>query len=298
MSPPTQIGSDPWSQLGGFFADVNGDGLTDYIGWNEILIFVSLGAPGPAMGEPSLWCSGAFYGNVGNFVGDVDGDGKADLIAWNTSSVYVRRSTGTSFGSVETWSVGVPFYGGLGFAADDDCQYNFVEDVNGDGMADSVAWDNASIYALISDQSFYSLPQQIGNGSFSGQGMWSDLFSSTQNFAGAVVDTPLAIDYGSASWQTWNSGYSPQIQAVTLDPPWVAPNGMIALDVNGDRYKDFVSINGLVTNGNSSTQEITVELNDTMGGFGAPITYTNTVGPNGGWGQLGGGVYAGGTTAN
>jgi len=42
--------------------------------------------------------------------GDVNGDGKADLVAVNGTSVWVMRSTGTSFATPSDWHEGI-FYG-------------------------------------------------------------------------------------------------------------------------------------------------------------------------------------------
>ncbi|MEO8905973.1 MAG: VCBS repeat-containing protein [Polyangiaceae bacterium] len=75
------------------------------------------------------WWADRFYGLYGTLVGDLDGDSDADLVALHENSVEVLKSSGSSFGSPETWSF-THFAGEFG---------TFLVDVDGDARADLVA---------------------------------------------------------------------------------------------------------------------------------------------------------------
>jgi hypothetical protein len=86
-----------------YFADVNGDGRADVIGFHDIGPFVAL-SNGTGFGAPSLW--GAFFGHtVGNWrvdkhvrrLLDIDGDHKLDLVGVHDDGVWVSMSLGNRF---------------------------------------------------------------------------------------------------------------------------------------------------------------------------------------------------------
>jgi hypothetical protein len=66
---------------------------------------------------------------------DIDGDGRADAIVVNDSNVTVRRSTGSGFGSNESW-IANSYYGQRG---------TFFADVDGDKRADAIVVNDSNV---------------------------------------------------------------------------------------------------------------------------------------------------------
>lgn len=118
-------------------ADVNGDGRADLVygrplDSNTVRWYVRK-SNGSSFGSYTTWSNDA--GNVGDlfFLADADDDGDADLVysrAVSSTQVqwWVRRSDGSKFGSLETWSNDAGNQGDL----------MYVGDANGDGDADLV----------------------------------------------------------------------------------------------------------------------------------------------------------------
>jgi len=76
---------------------------------------------------------------LGRELGDVDGDGRADLVGLGDGYIGAILSTGSDFGSYQTWWDG-SFYGSHG---------TFLGDINGDGRADLVGLGDGYIGALL-----------------------------------------------------------------------------------------------------------------------------------------------------
>ena len=129
--------------------DVNGDGMADLLafvrsaktddGMGDVWVALSTGA---GFGEGQRWHGDFCVGDEVCAVGDVNGDGMADLITFLRSSVegdaagdvYTALSTGSSFGEGQWW------HGAFCFG-EEVCR---VGDVNGDGMADLLAFVRSS----------------------------------------------------------------------------------------------------------------------------------------------------------
>lgn len=97
-----------WGFKGTHFADVTGDNKADLIVVDNIGIAVRP-STGVEFSPHSFWITHPFWGQRGTYFADVDGDFKADAIAVNDDQkVYVRRSTGSAFGSQEIWATSLP----------------------------------------------------------------------------------------------------------------------------------------------------------------------------------------------
>lgn len=118
-------------------ADVNNDGRADLVYGrataSKTMTWFVRKSNGSEFGNVSTWSDDA--GDVGDlfFVADVNSDGRADLVysrAVSSTKVkwFVRRSNGSKFGSLETWSEDAGNKGDL----------MYVGDANGDGDADLV----------------------------------------------------------------------------------------------------------------------------------------------------------------
>jgi hypothetical protein len=167
-------------------ADVNGDGLTDIVGFYDDGVHVSL-STGSGFTPYQLWIG--WYGKTGAAGGwassdpyarhtaDVNGDGLADIVGFYDDGVYVSLSTGSGFTAQQRW---IPWYGRTGAAggwASDASWPRHLADMNRDGLADVVGFYDDGVYvSLSSGNSFLTqqqwLPWYGRNGSAGG---WSSI---------------------------------------------------------------------------------------------------------------------------
>jgi hypothetical protein len=152
----TQWTSWPFNGLTLDFADVNGDGKADSVGWRnderegntERVVSLSTGS---SFAAPSSW--GSWVNGFSFALADVNGDGKADSVGRNSAGeVRVGLSTGTAFAAPSKW-------GTLSTA------YAIVfRDVNGDGKADILGGhsSNGDRLVALSTGSSFAAPSSWG----------------------------------------------------------------------------------------------------------------------------------------
>ena len=143
-------GDSTWPRM---FADVNGDGLPDIVGFKDDGVYVSLNTGTgflPAtkwtteFGTNTNWSDQGTYPRI---VMDVNGDGKADIVGFGIAGVYVALSTGTGFSTSSQWVAGFGTNAGWTNFSDYPRQ---LADVDGDGFPDIVGFGNSGVYVSTS----------------------------------------------------------------------------------------------------------------------------------------------------
>ncbi|MFW7378830.1 MAG: FG-GAP repeat domain-containing protein [Oligoflexus sp.] len=102
-------------------------------------------------------------------VADVNGDGRADVIGFGDEGVYVALSDGESFTAPELWLADFATF--QGNFASQSRKPRLVVDVNGDGLADIVGFDDVSVYVSFSTGTGF-LPKERWSNDFSRDAGW------------------------------------------------------------------------------------------------------------------------------
>jgi hypothetical protein len=236
-------GNEDWTgqayygSRGTYFADLTGDGTSDAIAVNNDGIYVRLSNGTQFVGPAQNWTGSAVHdlSGRGTYFADVNGDGMADAIVVNDDGVYVRLSTGSSFGPMRKWTDGA-FYGSRG---------TFFADLTGDGMADAIAVNDDGVYVRRSNGTRFVGPAQNWTGGaffdLTGRGMYfADVNGDGRADAVVVNDdgvhVRLSKGAGFAPAQNWTGG------------AFYGSRGTFFADVDGDGLVDVIAVNdGSVT---------------------------------------------------
>jgi RHS repeat-associated protein len=226
--------------------DVNGDSIMDIVGLRNGIASVALGQAGGDFATPTTWLQG--FGLTGDsaLVADFNGDGNADLLRVDSSrAARVALSTGTSFDAGAWQNAG--FTGYCGTPSFNPKTPLMIADVNGDGLADVVAFCDAVYVTLSNGKGFQ--PAEKWNTRFAGS-EWSvgnqrmladlngdgaaDLVGVTSKGVIAALSTGSAFADGS-----WNDS----------SLPWGLDGGgstsittRLMADANADGRMDMVGI--------------------------------------------------------
>lgn len=189
----------PWN------SDVNGDGLPDAVGFASNGVQVALRTQ-TGFGQAKTWGSG-FGTETGwtpsrhpRTLVDVNGDGKSDVVGFADDGVYVSLSTGSGFSAMKRWSAQFGSADGWAVAH----HPRTLVDVNGDGLADIVAFASDGVYVAVN----------TGKG-FAGMKKWYDGFGTAKGWT--VDKTPRFL-------QDMNGDGRPDVVGISNAGVYVALN--------------------------------------------------------------------------
>lgn len=226
--PVNFIGVEGWTNgpyfgtRGTFFADVDGDGLTDAIVVNDGGITVRR-SNGSRFTANQTW-AGAFFGTRGTFFADVTGDNRADAIAVNDSGITVCPSNGTVFSPCANWSNN-PFFGDIG---------TYFADVNGDNRADVIAVNASGITVRAATGTIFGAPQVWSGPFFGNVTAFADATGDGLADAIAVNSTGITVRPSDGSVfgasEAWSTAFAGSL-------------GTFFADVNGSGSVDAIAVN-------------------------------------------------------
>ena len=227
--------------------DVNGDGLTDLVGFGLDGVYVST-STGIGFDPISRWTTSFDLSHgwtVKDFVrtvGDVNGDGLADLVGFGLDGVYVSTSTGTGFDPISRWTTSFDL--SHGWTVKDFVRT--VGDVNGDGLADLIGFGLDGVYVATSTGSGFD-PISRWTTSFDLSHGWTvkdfvrtvgdvngDRLADLIGFGLDGVYVALSTGSGFEPISRWTSSFD-------LSHGWtVAQYARTVGDVNGDGLTDLI----------------------------------------------------------
>lgn len=139
-------------------ADINGDGRADIVGFHDTHVYAALGQADGTFGNGYTAILGEFTGSDGytsfnlypRELADVNGDGRADIIGFSHTAVEV--SLGQADGTFAAPVASTAFTNGYTVSAgwsSSDRHPRHVADINGDGRADIVGFQDDHVYAAL-----------------------------------------------------------------------------------------------------------------------------------------------------
>ncbi|XP_013381439.1 uncharacterized protein LOC106152422 [Lingula anatina] len=142
-----------------FVMDINNDGRADIVGFANDGVYVSL-SQGNNFDSPKLWSNQFGYTAGGwrvenhpRFLRDVNGDKLLDVVGFAADGVYVALNLGSSFGPAQKW-IGQYGYTAGGWRTQQ--HPRFVEDINGDGLADIIGMASDGVYVSFSTGKYFT----------------------------------------------------------------------------------------------------------------------------------------------
>ncbi len=226
--------------------DMNGDGFADLVAFQAAGVTVDL-SDGQGSFVPVGWSVAQFTTNAGGwtdnntfprFLADVNGDGLPDIVGFSASGVFVSLNTGTGFTPPVQWVDG--FGTNAGFS-DNNTFPRFLVDVNGDGMADIVAFGaNGVLVSLSTGSGFTQATQWVaGFGTANG-------FTNNTTFPRFVVDVtgdgrPDIVGFGS------NAVFLAQANSNTSSAPNIITPGSLSESGRPDLLRTIANGLGATT---------------------------------------------------
>ncbi len=274
--------------------DVNGDGMADIVAFGAGGVSVSLATGGGHFAAPTNE-TGTFGTNAGGWssqdlyprlMADINGDHKADIVAFGAGGVSVSLATGNGHFLAPTNETGT-FGTNAGGWSSEDLYPRLLGDVNGDGMADIVAFGagGVSVSLATGNGHFAAATNETGTfgvaaGGWTSENLYPRLLGDVNGdhmadivaFGAGGVSVSLATGNGHFAAATNETGTF-GVAAGGWSSQDQYPR-MLA-DVNGDGMADIV---GFGAGG------VQVSLATGNGHFAAPTDQIGNFGTNaGGW---------------
>lgn len=259
------------------FADIDGDGLDDYIWISEdgIVTAYRNGGQGPDHGQTGTWIwipMGVIASNLGGGVrgtiifGDIDGDGRADYHVVNNATGALTSFLNMGPGINPTWQPLGQIASGLGGGGE-----VMLADLNGDGRADYI-WSNPATGVVTAYINTRGLASGLGP-------VWIPA-NINLTFLGAKFNQIAFADFTNDNKADYFTQTSDGIQLSASQSSglaYVTGDGTRFADLNGDGLDDYIwmDIHGAITlylNGgwDSSGKQIWLPQGVIATGVGSP----------------------------
>ena len=253
--------SQGWSTLDAYprlLEDVNGDGLSDIVGFGGSRTYVSFstgtGFKSPTTGSWNFsqrqgWRSQEEFPR---FLADVNGDALPDLVGFGAHGAYVSENTGASFTPPVRW---VGQFGTNHGWDNQDTMPRFLQDMNDDGRADIVGFDHEGVLVSTSTGSGFTSPQYWSQ-DFGLNDGWDNQDATPRSLAdvngdglfdvvGFSGDGPhVAASFGSGlrTAEYWIDNFAQSDNWNSQDK-----NPRMMSDINADGLADIVGFGGSAT---------------------------------------------------
>jgi hypothetical protein len=276
-----------------YMADVDGDGLDDYVGFAPNGVYVSRALSAGGFAPPVRWSTlftptnGGWSNNdrYPRMLADVNGDGKADIVAFGGSNVLVSLSTGSRFTGTATSIAN--FTVNSGGWSDNDKYPRMLADVNGDGKADIIGFGYSDIWVALANTTtkYFDDPVSWGT-AFTADGTWTSNTVHPRMMADVSGDGKADIvafgnDNVYVAFSNGRNGFNSMI-------PYMADNFTVhkggwtdnntyprmLADVNGDGKADIVGFGGA---------NVFVAINNGHGFNSPPAKWTTDFSYANGW---------------
>ena len=275
-------------------ADVDGDGLSDIVGFADNGVYVSL-SNGTGFNAAQQWISefGVNNKDINNdgwsttehlrLMADIDGDGRSDIVGFGDEGVYVSASNGAGFDGAQQW------IGDFGYDNRNSSNNNegwlmgkyprTMADVDGDGLLDVVGFGYDGVHVAISTgTSFNDSQLWINYFGWNGPaGEWQndnyirtladvngDGLSDIVGFKDDGVEVSLSNGMSFNSQSTWSNYFGSNGPAGEWN---ISDDLRMMADVNGDSYSDIVGFGNSgvevsLSNGATKFLPHTIWIND------------------------------------
>lgn len=240
-------------------ADVNGDGLVDIVGFKNG-VQVALAKPA-GFAAPTTWLNAFspeynWSGDEPRYLTDINGDGLADIVGFSDDGVEMALADASTSTFVKVSSTFPYFAPNTGWSAD---APRYLADVNGDGAADIVGFNDGVQVALADGTGGFEAPQTwfadigIKQGWEGGDLLMADVNGDGKSDVIAMNQQTRSVNVAlstgtSFSEEGWNQNYANFADS----SQWNADNPRMMSDVNGDGLSDLVGFSTQVSVGLSN----------------------------------------------